>query len=75
MASSEYRVIESADGTFTVELWETGRQAKLLFRRDGFGTREEAQAWSTPANIIEPHPITTTQPGRPAWFIDVGTED
>jgi hypothetical protein len=22
MASSKYRVIESADGTFTVELWE-----------------------------------------------------
>jgi hypothetical protein len=75
MASSKYRVIESADGTFTVELWENSKPPNLLFKRDGFRTREEAQAWSTPAAIIDPHPITTTQPGRPAWFIDVRTED
>jgi hypothetical protein len=25
MASSKYRVIESADGTFTVELWENSK--------------------------------------------------
>jgi hypothetical protein len=45
MASTEYRVTEFADGTFTVELWQT---TNLVFKRDGFqnspGGRSVAQA-------------------------------
>jgi hypothetical protein len=74
MATSEYRVIESADGTFTVEAWDGS--GMLLFERVGFRTREEAEAWITPVPAKESHPITTTKRTRgPAWFIDVETEE
>jgi hypothetical protein len=53
MATSEYRVMESADGTFTVEAWHGSDM--LLFERAGFRTRAEAEAWVTPAPAKAPH--------------------
>jgi hypothetical protein len=74
MAISEYRVIESADRTFTVEAWYGS--GTLIFERRGFRTREEAEAWITPVAAKEAHPITTTKPTRqPSWFIDVEAEE
>jgi hypothetical protein len=80
MATSEYSVIESPDGTFTVELWETTKRGKLLFKKDGFQTRQEAKAWFTPIEIIEPPPIaiTTARTRRrkyPVVVIDNTAED
>ena len=76
MATSEYRVIESADGTFAVELWETTKRGNLLFRKYGFRTRQQADAWITPGPIIDPSPITGPDMGkrRPMWFMNVETD-
>jgi len=75
MAPSEYRVIESADGTFIVEVWHAG-SGMLIFTKVGFCTREEALAWITPVPTRDPNPITTTKrTPRPPWFIDVETDD
>ncbi len=73
LAGSPYRVIESADGTFMVEVWH--HSGTLIFKRVGFRTREEAQAWITPVENRDPHPVTTRRTRRPAWFIDVETEE
>ena len=80
MATSEYRVIESADGTFTVELWEITKRGNLLFKQGGFQTRQEAQAWFTPVDIIEPPWFARTAPRTrqrkyPVVVIDNTAED
>jgi hypothetical protein len=83
LATSEYHVIESADGTFTVELREITKRGDLLFKKDGFQTRQDAQAWFTPVEIFEPPWIartataaTRTQRRKyPVVVIDNTTED
>ena len=76
MATSEYRVIEFADGTFVVELWETTKRGNLLFRKYGFRTRQQADAWITPGSIIDPSPITgpDMEKRRPMWFMNFETD-
>jgi hypothetical protein len=76
MATSEYRVIESADGTFTVELRETTKRGNLLFKKDGFQTRQEAEAWYTPVEMDPPWIArTTTGTQHPVLVIDNTAEN
>jgi hypothetical protein len=75
MASSEYRVIESADGTFTVELREITKRGNLLFKKDGFQTRQEAEAWCTPVEMDPPWIVRTTTRTPPVLVIDNTAEN
>ena len=59
----EYRVTEAADGTFPVELWSSkGEREQLLYKTQGFETRELAEAWISPAREV---PVQVQHDDRP----------
>jgi hypothetical protein len=59
----EYRVTEAADGTFPVELWSSkGEREQLLYKTQGFETRELAEAWISPAREV---PVQVQYDDRP----------
>ncbi len=61
--ASEYRVTTSANGTFAVELWQTGeRGSKCLYKADGFQTREQAETWIVPVQSKDPYPVIASRP-------------
>ena len=59
MATSEYRVIELADGTFAVEAWHGS--GMLLFERLGFRLLARRPKPGSRLLRQEAHPITSTK--------------